>query len=60
MVIFPAHILTVAMRTSSWGTAETEGSGQERGRGGKPGEMFRMMFFRRWGDRRGKKGGKNG
>lgn len=25
MVIFPAHILTVAMRTSSWGTVETGG-----------------------------------
>ena len=31
MVIFPAHILTMAMRTSSWGTVETGGS--ERGRG---------------------------
>lgn len=24
MVMFPAHILTVAMRTSSWGTEEEE------------------------------------
>lgn len=26
MVIFPAHILIVAMRTSGWGTAETGGT----------------------------------
>lgn len=28
MVIFPAHILAVAMRTSSWGTVETGGRGE--------------------------------
>lgn len=45
MVIFPAHILAVAMRTSSWGTAETgvrqqgmgeiRKSGDRRRKGGK-------------------------
>lgn len=49
MVMFPAHILTVAMRTSSWGTEEIA----RKGSGGKPREMFRVMVFSKSGYGRG-------
>lgn len=60
MVIFPAHILTVAMRTSSWGTVETGGSERGRGEMGSP-ERWKSDVFqkeRRWKREEGWKDGK--
>lgn len=53
MVIFAAHILTIAMRTSGWGMAQIV----RRGKIGKSREMFRLVFFKKMEDRRGRKGG---
>lgn len=42
------------------GDGRDRGKRARKGRGGKPGEMFRVMFFRKRGDGRGRKGGKMG
>ncbi len=58
MVIFPAHILTVAMRTSSWGTIETGEASEEGERWEARRDVRSDLFFSKRGDRRGKKGRK--